>query len=150
MVSPITLEIMQTDQAKDLPLPKYMTPGAAGMDLYANIPDEITLESGKIKVIPSGICIAIPPGYEAQIRPRSGLAAKYGIGLVNSPGTIDSDYRGEIHIIMINYGDQDFIIHRGDRIAQMVISKVEIVKCEIKNTLNITSRDTGGLGHTGI
>ena len=111
---------------------------------------EITLSPGEIQVIPSGICVAIPEGYEAQIRPRSGLAAKYGIGLVNSPGTIDSDYRGEILIIMINHGEQDFVIHRGDRIAQMVINKVEIVKLQIEESLGSTSRQAGGLGHTGV
>jgi len=146
----IILKIMQTDNAKDLPLPRYMTLGAAGMDLYANIPNEITLHKGKIKVIPSGICVSIPQGYEAQIRPRSGLAAKYGIGLVNSPGTIDSDYRGEILIIMINYGEEDFIINRGDRIAQMIINKIEIVKFQLQDSLDTTSRQSGGLGHTGV
>lgn len=149
-MSQITLKIIQTDNAKDLPIPRYMTPGAAGMDLYANIPNQITLSKGEIQVIPSGICIAIPQGYEAQIRPRSGLAAKYGIGLVNGPGTIDSDYRGEILIIMINHGKQDFVIHRGDRIAQMVINKVEIVKLQIEQSLDSTSRQAGGLGHTGV
>lgn len=149
-MSQITLKIMQTDDAKDLPLPRYMTLGAAGMDLYANIPHETTLHKGEIKVISSGICISIPKGYEAQIRPRSGLAAKHGIGLVNSPGTIDSDYRGEILIIMINYGDKDFVINRGDRIAQMVINKVEIVKFKIQESLDSTSRESGGLGHTGV
>lgn len=149
-MSQITLKMMKTDNAKDLPVPCYMTPGAAGMDLYANIPNEIILSRGEIQVIPSGICVAVPEGYEAQIRPRSGLAAKYGIGLVNSPGTIDSDYRGEILIIMINHGQQDFVIHRGDRIAQMVIHKVEIVKLKVEESLGSTSRQAGGLGHTGI
>ncbi len=145
----VTLKIKQTDDAKDLPLPKYMTQGAAGMDLYANILDMVTLGIGEIKVIPAGIAVAIPEGYEAQIRPRSGLAAKYGIGLVNSPGTIDSDYRGEIKIIMINFGDKDFIISRGDRIAQMVINKVECVVFQIEENLENTERQDGGLGHTG-
>lgn len=148
-MSPITLKIRQIENAKDLPLPRYMTEGAAGMDLYANISDPITLGSGKIKVVPAGIAMAIPEGYEAQIRPRSGLAAKYGIGLVNSPGTIDSDYRGEIKIIMINYGEEDFLIQRGDRIAQMVINKVEIVALQVEEVLGTTHRQDGGLGHTG-
>lgn len=148
-MSPITLKIRQIENAKDLPLPRYMTEGAAGMDLYANISDPITLGSGKIKVVPAGIAMAIPEGYEAQIRPRSGLAAKYGIGLVNSPGTIDSDYRGEIKIIMINYGEEDFLIQRGDRIAQMVINKVEIVTLQVEEVLGTTHRQDGGLGHTG-
>lgn len=149
-MSEIILKIIQTDNAKDLPLPRYMTSGAAGMDLYANIPNKAILKKGDIQVIPSGICIEIPQGYEAQIRPRSGLAAKYGIGLVNSPGTIDSDYRGEIRIIMINHGPEDFIIGRGDRIAQMVINKVEIVKVKLQQSLSNTTRQAGGLGHTGI
>lgn len=138
------------DNAKDLPLPRYMTKGAAGMDLFANVSHTRTLGKGEIKVIPTGICIAIPAGFEAQIRPRSGLAAKYGIGLVNSPGTIDSDYRGEIKIIMINYGEEDFPINRGDRIAQMIINKVEIVAFKLEEVLDSTERESGGLGHTGI
>ena len=149
-MSQIILKIMQTKDAKDLPLPSYMTLGAAGMDLYANVPHQVTLAKGKIKIIPSGICISIPKGYEAQIRPRSGLAAKHGIGLVNSPGTIDSDYRGEILIIMINHGEEDFVIHRGDRIAQMIINKVEIVKLQLEESLDDTPRNSGGLGHTGL
>ncbi len=148
-MSQVTLKIKQMDEAKDLPLPKYMTPGAAGMDLYANVPEAITLASGKIKVIPAGIAIAMPEGYEAQIRPRSGLAAKHGIGLVNSPGTIDSDYRGEIKIIMINFGEEDFLINRGDRIAQMVINKIEMVNLQVEEVLDKTQREDGGLGHTG-
>lgn len=148
-MSKISLKVKQTDDALDLPLPSYMTKGAAGMDLYANIPDQMTLGKNQIKVISAGICLAIPEGYEGQIRPRSGLAAKHGIGIVNSPGTIDSDYRGEIMIIMINYGDQHFVISRADRIAQMVINKVEIVDLEVEQVLEPTKRDGGGLGHTG-
>lgn len=145
----VILKIKQTDNAKDLPLPAYMTKGAAGMDLYANITGSMSLPKGEIKVINTGICIAIPEGYEAQIRPRSGLAAKHGIGLVNSPGTIDSDYRGEIMIIMINYGQEDFLITRGDRIAQMVINKVEMVDLKVQEALEDTIRGSGGFGHTG-
>lgn len=149
-MSEVTLKIQQTENAKDLPLPGYMSSGAAGMDLYANIKEAVTLNKGDIQVIPSGIRIAIPQGYEAQIRPRSGLAAKYGIGIVNSPGTIDSDYRGEIAVILINYGDHSFTINRGDRIAQMVINKIEIVKLQIESELDHTNRGSGGFGHTGI
>lgn len=149
-MSQITIKIKQTKEATDLPLPKYMTSGAAGMDLYANVKEPIVLSKGEIKVIPTGICIAVPDGYEAQVRPRSGLAANHGIGLVNSPGTIDSDYRGEIAIIMINYGNKDFTIARGDRIAQMIINKIEIVKLKVEKVLDDTERSTGGLGHTGI
>lgn len=148
-MSAITLTIKQTEDGKDLPLPSYMTEGAAGMDLYAKLTSPVSLAKGQIKVIPTGICIALPAGYEAQIRPRSGLAAKYGIGIVNSPGTIDSDYRGEIKIIMINYGEESFTINRADRIAQMVINKIEIVELKIAEILETTKRDDGGFGHTG-
>ncbi|MCD8036419.1 MAG: dUTP diphosphatase [Clostridiales bacterium] len=117
--------VTKTDDAKDLPLPKYMSDGAAGMDLYANVHEDTLIRHGEIKLIPTGIKIALPEGYEAQIRPRSGLALKYGITLLNSPGTIDSDYRGEIGIIMANCGNNGFLIRRGDRIAQMVINIYE-------------------------
>ncbi|HBM75800.1 MAG TPA: dUTP diphosphatase, partial [Clostridiaceae bacterium] len=109
--------IKRTDDAKDLPLPSYMSEQAAGMDLRANIKDEVIVEPGKIKVVPTGIMIALPKGFEAQIRPRSGLALKHGVTLLNSPGTIDADYRGEIKVLMINFGNKDFVINRGDRIA---------------------------------
>mgnify|MGYP000873108374 CR=1 FL=1 len=145
----LTLKIKQIDGAKDLPLPAYMTEGAAGMDLYANLPDRTIISQGEIKVVSTGICIALPIGYEAQIRPRSGLAAKYGISIVNSPGTIDADYRGEIKVILINHGDKDFIINRGDRIAQMVINKIEIVHFKVEEILDDTERGSGGFGHTG-
>ena len=148
-MSQIILKIKQTHDGKDLPLPDYMTQGAAGMDLYAKVTDPVSLAKGEIHVIPTGICLAVPEGYEAQIRPRSGLAAKYGIGIVNSPGTIDSDYRGEIKIIIINYGEKDFIINRADRIAQMVINKIEVVELKVEEVLETTKRDHGGFGHTG-
>lgn len=134
----------------DIATPKYMTEGAAGMDLYAAVEEDTILKKGEIKLIPTGIAISIEKGYEAQIRPRSGLAIKHGISLVNTPGTIDSDYRGEINIIMINFGQNDFLIKRGDRIAQMVINKIEtpsIVEVEI---LDDTLRGKGGFGSTGI
>lgn len=134
----------------DLPLPKYMTSGAAGMDLYAGVSEDTVLKKGEIKLIPTGIAISIEEGYEAQIRPRSGLALKNGISLVNTPGTIDSDYRGEINLIMINFSEEDFIIKRGDRIAQMVINKIkrpDIIEVE---TLDNTERATGGFGSTGL
>lgn len=145
----IRVFLEQTKEGKDLPIPKYMSEQAAGMDLYACIDDEIILKKSEIKLIPTGIKIALPKGYEAQIRPRSGLAYKYGITIVNSPGTIDSDYRGEIKIIMINFGKEDFIIKHGERIAQMVINKIEQINWEIVNTLEETSRGEGGFGHTG-
>ena len=142
--------IKKLNHGKDLPLPCYMTNGAAGMDLYACIDEEAVIEPMKIKLIPTGISISMPKGYEAQIRPRSGLAAKHGISIVNTPGTIDSDYRGEIKIIMINFGDKPFLIKRGDRIAQMVINKIEIPEIIETDNLNETERGGGGFGSTGL
>ncbi|MCT4598758.1 MAG: dUTP diphosphatase [Vallitalea sp.] len=139
----------QTEKGKELSLPKYMSKDAAGMDLYACLEEDVVLEKGKIKLIPTGLKIALPTGYEAQIRPRSGLALKHGISLVNTPGTIDADYRGEIKIIMINFGEEDFLIKHGDRIAQMVINKIEQVNLEVVEQLEETTRGSGGFGHTG-
>ncbi|HHY71053.1 MAG TPA: dUTP diphosphatase [Thermoanaerobacterales bacterium] len=150
MGSIIKLAICKVKGAEDIPLPQYMTQGAVGMDLAANIPEITYLEAGEFKVIPCGIKIELPSGFEAQIRPRSGLAAKHGITLLNSPGTIDSDYRGEIKVVLINHGKQKFAIKRGDRIAQLVISKV--VRAEIFQNYNLleTERGEGGFGHTGV
>lgn len=145
----IKVKIEQIEGAKDLPLPKYMSSSAAGMDLYAHVIEENIIKKGEIKLIPTGIKIALPEGYEAQIRPRSGLALKHGIALVNSPGTIDADYRGEIKIIMINLGTEDFVINRGDRIAQMVINKIEQIRWEVTEEIDQTERGDGGFGHTG-
>ncbi|MCT4544169.1 MAG: dUTP diphosphatase [Vallitalea sp.] len=145
----IKVYVEQTKQGQTLPLPKYMSKDAAGMDLYACLGEDVILEKGKIKLIPTGLKIALPTGYEAQIRPRSGLALKHGISLVNTPGTIDSDYRGEIKIIMINFGEEDFVIKHGERIAQMVINKIEQVNLEVVDVLEATERGTGGFGHTG-
>ena len=142
--------IYRSENAKDLPLPKYMSGGAAGMDLYANIEGEVCLKPSEIKLVPTGIKIALPEMYEAQIRPRSGLALRNGISFVNSPGTIDSDYRGEIGVIMINHGSDDFVIKRGDRIAQMVISRYERVEWKEVDELDETQRGAGGFGHSGV
>lgn len=120
------------------------------MDIRALLDDELVLEPGDIKLVPTGISVAIPEGYEGQIRPRSGLALKFGIGLVNSPGTIDSDYRGEIGIIMINYGKKSFTIRHGDRIAQMIITKVYHAAIEEVTELDSTERGEGGFGHSGV
>jgi dUTP pyrophosphatase len=130
-------------------LPAYSTPLSAGMDLRANIDEEIILKPGERKLIPTGLFIALPIGYEAQIRPRSGLALKSGISLVNTPGTIDADYRGEIGIIMINHSNDPFIIRDGERICQMVINKYETIEWEQAESLDETGRGTGGFGHTG-
>jgi len=126
-----------------------MTPHAAGMDICAAIENELVLEKGRIALLPTGFAMALPPGFEAQIRPRSGLAAKHGIGLINSPGTIDADYRGEVKIAVINLGPKDYRFQRGDRIAQMVIQKVWRAGQQEVATLDETQRNTGGFGHTG-
>ena len=133
----------------DLPLPKYATSGSSGMDLCADVEGEVTILPGEIKLISSGIYISIPQGYEAEIRPRSGLALKHGISLVNTPGTIDSDYRGLLSLIMINHGKDIFKVRRGDRIAQMVIKEVIRAEIDEKGSLDETVRSTGGFGHTG-
>lgn len=143
------IKILKVKGYEDIPLPKYMSMGAVGMDLYAAVDENIILSPGKRAVISTGICVEISKGFEAQIRPRSGLAAKYGITLLNTPGTIDWDYRGEIKVIMINLGDEDFIISRGDRIAQMVINKIEVALVEEVEVLEVTSRGQGGFGSTG-
>ena len=131
------------------PLPKYQTGQSAGMDLYASLKEEFILKPGERHLIPTGIHIELPSGYEAQIRPRSGLAFKHGIGMVNAPGTIDADYRGEIGVLLINHGKVDFIIQNGERIAQMVIAKYEQVNWIQTEELNSTERGSGGFGHTG-
>ncbi|MCR4430567.1 MAG: dUTP diphosphatase [Tepidanaerobacteraceae bacterium] len=145
----VKVMITKVKGAEDIPLPTYMTPQAAGMDLAANIFEEVFIEPGEYKIIPCGIKIELPLGYEAQVRPRSGLAAKYGVTLLNSPGTIDSDYRGEIKVILINLGKQRFSLKRGDRIAQLVISSVSKAFLVEKDELAKTHRGDGGFGHTG-
>ena len=131
------------------PLPSYSTLLSAGMDIRANIEKDIVLNPGSRLLINTGLFISLPVGYEAQIRPRSGLALKNGISLVNTPGTIDADYRGEVGIILINFSDVPFVIHDGDRICQMVISKFETINWELCDQLDDTSRGEGGFGHTG-
>lgn len=133
----------------DIPLPCYMTPSAAGMDVCAAIQTDLTLEKGTVALIPTGFAVAIPEGFEIQIRPRSGLAINHGLAIINSPGTIDADYRGEIKIGMINLGDRGYTFHRGDRIAQMVVKKVYQAKLEVVEQLDETRRNAGGFGHTG-
>ena len=134
----------------DIPLPRYMTPRAAGMDICAALEERLVLKTGMIALIPTGFAMAIPEGYEAQIRPRSGLAVKNGIGLINSPGTIDADYRGEVKIALINLGQKDYTSYRGDRIAQMIINRVYPARLEVVEQLDETDRNTGGFGHTGL
>ena len=132
------------------PLPEYATSGSAGMDLRANIDAPITLAPGERKLIPTGIYIALPVGYEAQVRPRSGLALKHGIGLANMLGTVDSDYRADVGVILINLGQENFVVNDGDRIAQMVIAKHETAEWEVVDELDETERGEGGYGHTGV
>ena len=130
-------------------LPAYMTEQSSGMDLYAFVEGEITLQPGERKLIPTGISMAIPEGFEGQVRPRSGLAIRHGIGVVNAPGTIDADYRGEIAILLINYGQEAFTVRNGDRIAQMIICRVARATWEEVDVLPSTTRQEGGFGHTG-
>ena len=130
-------------------LPAYATPLSAGMDLRANLEEPITLKPLGRCLVPTGLSIALPPGYEAQIRPRSGLALKKGIGLLNSPGTIDADYRGEIGVIVVNLSQEDFVINDGERIAQMVVARHETVEWNVVEELDETERGAGGFGHTG-
>ncbi|MDD5711328.1 MAG: dUTP diphosphatase [Smithellaceae bacterium] len=145
----LKVAIQKLDGHDDLPLPTYMTVAAAGMDIYAALKGDATLLPGDRMLIPTGIAVALPEGYEAQIRPRSGLAARNGVTLVNTPGTIDADYRGEIGIIMINHGKDPFTVKRGDRIAQMVVQRVCHVRWELCHSLSETTRGEGGFGHTG-
>ncbi len=131
------------------PLPEYATPGSSGMDIRANLEEEVELDTLERRMIPTGLFIELPQGYEAQVRPRSGLAAKHGLTCLNSPGTIDADYRGELKVIIINLSNERQVIHPGDRIAQMVIQKVEQVQLLKVEVLNETQRGDGGFGHTG-
>ena len=146
----VVLKLKKKDNCADLPVPVYMSSGSSGMDLYADVDADVPIEPGQIKMISAGIYISLPQGFEAQIRPRSGLAIKHGIGIVNSPGTIDADYRGLINIILINFGNSPYIIKRGARVAQIVINKVTQAEIEVVSSLDATVRNTGGFGHTGV
>jgi dUTP pyrophosphatase len=132
------------------PLPKYSTEFSAGMDLCANLTEELTIKPLQRVLVPTGLYMELPEGYEAQIRPRSGLAIKSGITVLNTPGTIDCDYRGEIKVILVNLSDQDFVVHHGDRICQMVIAKYEQAQFQVVEQLSDSVRSDGGFGHTGI
>ncbi len=146
----LVVPITRLKHAEGLPLPHYQTEHSAGVDLYAAVEDDKVVAAGTWTLVPTGLSVAIPEGYEGQVRPRSGLALKSGVGLLNSPGTIDADYRGEISIILFNFSDKPFIIHRGDRIAQLVFAKVEKARLVQVDELSDTSRGTGGFGHTGL
>ncbi|PJB69425.1 MAG: dUTP diphosphatase [Alphaproteobacteria bacterium CG_4_9_14_3_um_filter_47_13] len=145
----IEIELTPHEHAVGLSIPTYATEQAAGMDLTAALEEAIELAPGERALIPTGVSIALPPGYEAQIRPRSGLALKYGVTVLNTPGTIDADYRGEIKVILINHGQEDFTVERGMRIAQMVIAHHINVEWKVVKTLNETERGAGGFGSTG-
>ena len=144
----VTVTIQRLPGTEDLPLPRYMTEHAAGLDVFAAVGQEVSIFPGQREMIPTGLAIALPEGYEAQIRPRSGIAWKHGVTLVNAPGTIDADYRGEIGILLINHGDQPFVVRRGDRIAQMIVQRVCRVQWDVHPELNPTGRGDGGFGHT--
>lgn len=141
---------LNPEKDADVPLPRYMTDEAAGMDICTSIETDVVLGPGGIELLPTGFAMAMPSGYEAQIRPRSGLAVKHGIGIINSPGTVDSDYRGEVRVAVINLGKENFTFKRGDRIAQMLIKPVYHARVEVVETLEDTERGSGGFGHTGI
>jgi dUTP pyrophosphatase len=141
---------LRPEADSDIPLPQYMTPHSAGMDICAAVETRVTLNPGDIALIPTGFAISLPTGFEAQIRPRSGLAVNHGIGIINAPGTIDADYRGEIQIALINFGKAPYTIRRKDRIAQMVIAKISQACFSIVDALDSSARNSGGFGHTGI
>ncbi len=146
------LRVKTLDHFEGLELPAYQTPGSAGLDLPAAVPADApeTIQPGQWKLIPTGICIALGEGYEAQIRPRSGLAAKKGITCLNTPGTVDADYRGELRVNLINHGKEPFVVQRGERIAQMIIAPVMQIEWDQVETLDETERGAGGFGSTGV
>lgn len=145
----LTIPVQQLPHGKDLPLPNYATKGAAGLDLYAAVEAPLVIEAGEWKLVPTGIAIALPVGYEAQIRPRSGLAFNHGITILNAPGTIDSDYRGEIKVMLMNVSKVPYTIERGSRIGQMVLATITQVDLQKRDTLPETDRGEGGFGSTG-
>jgi dUTP pyrophosphatase len=149
-VKTVKIRIKRKPGCEDLPLPKYMSQGSSGMDLYADVQGDVTLNPGERKLISSGIFMSLPEGFEAQTRPRSGLALKNGITLVNTPGTIDSDYRGVINLIVANTANEPFVIKRGMRIAQIVLQEVVRAEIEESDELDETVRSAGGFGHTGV
>jgi dUTP pyrophosphatase len=146
----LRVEIRRLAASEGLPLPAYQTAGASGMDLHAAVETDVVLEPGDIALVPTGLAIAVPEGYEAQVRPRSGLAVKHGISLPNTPATIDADYRGEIRVPMINLGRQPFTVSRGMRIAQLVVGPVAKVVWDEVEILSETARAAGGFGHSGV
>ena len=148
-MSIVHVKVLQLPHAQDLPLPQYMTAGSSGLDLLAAVSEVISIPPGEVGLIPTGIQLALPSGYEGQVRPRSGLAVKFGVTVLNAPGTIDQDYRGEIKVILINHGRNCFQVKRGDRIAQLVVAVVHRVEWLPDTVLEETARGEGGFGHTG-
>jgi dUTP pyrophosphatase len=146
----LVVHITQLKNSSGLPIPHYQTEHSAGVDLYAAVETEAIIDAGTWKLVPTGIAIAIPEGYEGQVRPRSGLALKHGIGMLNAPGTIDADYRGEISIILFNFSSTPYAIRRGDRIAQLVFARLEKAAFVKVDALSETVRGAGGFGHTGV
>jgi dUTP pyrophosphatase len=145
----IPISRLRGDTDQDLPLPRYMSDGAAGMDLFAAVDEDLTVQPQEAVLVPTGLAVAIPEGFEGQVRARSGLAVAHGLAVINAPGTIDSDYRGEIKVALINLGKKPFTIRRGDRIAQMIINRVYRVQWDLRASLAATERNEGGFGHTG-
>lgn len=151
MTEPLFAQILRIKPEEiDIPLPRYATDGSAGMDICAAVEKDVEIQPGDTVLIPTGFIIELPQGYEAQVRPRSGLAMKHSIGILNSPGTIDSDYRGEVKIILTNFGKNPYTIHRGDRIAQVIVTKYERVQWKETSSIAESIRGEGGFGHTGI
>ena len=151
MIATVRVEVRRLPHGEDLPLPAYQSTGAAGLDLLAAVPEQtpLILSPGKSAIVPTGLTIALPSGYEAQIRPRSGLAARHGVTVLNAPGTVDADYRGEVSVLLINHGEAPFAIRRGERIAQMVIAPVAQAQLVAVDQLSTTDRGSGGYGSTG-
>ena len=151
MTSAVTVEIQRLPHAEGLALPAYQSAHAAGLDLLAAVPDDkpLIMQPGQRALIPTGLMIAVPPGFEAQVRPRSGLALKHGVTVLNSPGTVDADYRGEVSVLLINHGEEPFTIRRGERIAQLVIAAVTQAHLVAVASLSSTDRGSGGFGSTG-
>jgi dUTP pyrophosphatase len=149
-VEKIKVQIKRLPHNKNMPLPGYMTEHSAGMDLCACLKEDLVIPAGEWKLVPTGLAIALPEGYEAQVRPRSGLALKQGISILNTPGTVDADYRGEIGVILMNHSKKDLVVRSGERIAQMIVNKIERITLEEVKDLPETERGAGGFGHTGI
>ena len=150
MTEPVIIKFKRINKnLAEIPLPSYSTSGSAGMDVHAGIEELVILKPGEVELVPTNLSVEIPAGFEIQVRPRSGLAAKHSIGILNSPGTIDSDYRGEIKIILINFGKKEFVIKPGERIAQLIVSRVYTAQLTEVKELNNTTRGEGGFGHTG-